>query len=119
MVDDDATEEMDAAFLAGIALDGGRFVDDVEFIAVGSYRDGILGDHANDREESAFGLPAFRAATGVVVRDVAGKGDFDLPGGAMAVELAALEVGIAFRDAVVDGGVNRRHVGILIETKAL
>jgi len=110
---------MDAAFLTGIALDGGRFVDDVEFIAVGSYRDGILGDHADDREEGTFGLPAFRAATGVVVCDVAGKGDFDLPGGAMAVELAALEAGVAFRDAVIDGGVNRRHLGISVETITL
>ena len=53
------------------------------------------------------------------MRDIAGKRDFNLPGGAMAVELAALEVGVAFRDAVIDGGVDRRHFGISVETMAL
>jgi hypothetical protein len=42
----------------------------------------------------------------VVVRDVAGKGDFDLLGGAMAVKLAAGKVGVALLDTVIDGGMD-------------
>lgn len=45
----------------------------------------------------------------MVVRDVASEGNFDLLGGAMAVELAAGEVGVALLDTVVDGGVDGRH----------
>ena len=45
------------------------------------------------------------------MRDVAGKSDFDLLGGAMAVKLAAGEVGVALLDTVIDGGMNRWHDG--------
>lgn len=70
----------------------------------------VDGNDANDREESALGFPALGAATGVVVCDIACKSDLDLVGGAVAVEFAALEVWVTFGDAVVDGGVDGRHV---------
>ena len=81
----------------------------MQLVAVGSYGDVVLWNDSNDREERALWLPAFLAAAGVVVRDVASEGNFDLLGGAMAVELAAGEVGVALLDTVVDGGVDGRH----------
>jgi hypothetical protein len=109
MVGHDAAKEMDAAVFACVALDGGGGVDNVQFVGVGGDGELVGGDYANDREEGAGRFPALGAAAGVVVCDVAGQCDFDFVGGALAVELSALEVGVAFDDAVVDCGVNRRH----------
>lgn len=45
--------------------------------------------------------------------DVAFEGDFDFVGWAAAVEVAAGEVGVAFGEAVVDEGVDRRHFEVI------
>jgi hypothetical protein len=48
MVDHDATKEVNSALLAGIALDGRRLVDYVQFVTVGGYGEGIYGNDTND-----------------------------------------------------------------------
>lgn len=103
----DAAEEVDAAGLAGVALDGGAGVEDVQFLRVGSHFDVVDGHDGDDGEERAFGLPALRAAAGVVVEDVAGDGYFYFVAGAVALEGSSREVGCAFSDAIVDQGVDR------------
>jgi acetylornithine/succinyldiaminopimelate/putrescine aminotransferase len=110
VVIDDASEEMDTAFFAGVALDRRGGVDDMQFIGVGGHGDGVFGYYADDGEEGAAGLPAFAAAAGVIVGDVAGEGHFDFVGGAVAVELSACEVGVALLDTVVDRRVDRWHI---------
>lgn len=48
----------------------------------------------------------------MVVGDVAGESDFDFVCGAVAVEFAARKVGVALLDAVVDCGVDTRHIDL-------
>lgn len=50
MVVYDATEEMDAAVFACVALNCRGWVNDVEFVAVGGDGKGIDWNHADDRE---------------------------------------------------------------------
>lgn len=103
----DAPEQVDAAVAAGVSLDGGALVDDLELVAVGGDGELVLGDDGDDGEEGALGLPALGAAAGVVVEDVAGEGHLDGLALAVAAEPAPLEGGAALGEAVVDGGVDR------------
>lgn len=63
----DAAEEVDTAFLAGVALDGGAAVNDVEFGLIGGDGERITGHDADDAEDCSFRLPALGAAARVVV----------------------------------------------------
>ena len=54
-----ATEQMNAALLAGVTLDGRAWVEDVELVAVGGDLYCIYRDDADDREECALRFPAF------------------------------------------------------------
>lgn len=107
----DAAEEVDAAVTAGVALDDGGGVDDLELVLVGGHGDVLAGEDADDGEEGAGGLPALGAAAGVVVGDVALEVDGDFVGRALALEGAAGEVGVASGQPVVDEGVDvERHI---------
>lgn len=81
----DATKEVHATLLAGMALNGGGLVDHGELGLVGGHRELVLGNDAHDTEKGALGLPALGAAAGMVVQDVGAEGDFD--GRAAAVTL--------------------------------
>lgn len=95
-----------------MTLNGSALVDDLQLLLVGGDLQIISGDNGNDGEQSSCGLPALRAATGMVVCHVAAQGDFDFVGGTVAVEFAAGEVLAALRDSVVDEGVQRwSHFG--------
>jgi len=94
-----------ATFPARGASDGRVLVDDGQFVPVGGDGHVLDGDHADDGEEGDARLPALRAAADVVVEDVAAKRHFDLVRGAVAVKFPAGEVRGAFRDTVVDEGV--------------
>lgn len=102
-----ATEQVNSAVLASIALDGGFLVDYGELGGVGGHGDGVTGNNADDGEEGALGLPALGAATGVVVSNIAAEGDLDLVRGAVAVELSTGKAAGAGSDAVVDKRVKR------------
>ena len=67
----DAAVHVGAAALAGVALDGGRGVDDLQLVAVLGHRDVVARHNGDDREHRAFRLPALGAAAGMVVGDVA------------------------------------------------
>ena len=101
----DAAEHVRAAGAAGVALNCGVCVDDVELVAVGGHLHGVFGDDSDDGEERARGFPAFGAAAGVVVGDVALEAYDHLVLGAAAVEVSSRELGVAFGDAFVDGRV--------------
>ena len=96
-----------------VTLDGGTFVDDLEFILVLGDFELVDWHNAHDGEQGALGLPALRASAGMVMRDVAAQGDLYGIRGAVALKFAAAEVGVAFLEAVVDGGVERGHSGCL------
>jgi len=70
MIVDDAPEQVDAALLARVALDGGRRVDDAQFLRVGCHGEFVDWDDADDGEEGASRFPALGAAAGMVVQDV-------------------------------------------------
>lgn len=105
----DTAEQVNAAGLAGVTLDGGARVDaknqimlevatgclsraiyvHVQLVTVGSDLDVVTGQNANEGEERTSGLPAFGAAAEVVVSDVALQGDSDLVGGTVAGNVAS------------------------------
>ena len=68
---------MRAATLAGVPLDRRGSVDDVKFVAVLEDGDAIARHDGNYREGCAGRLPAFGAAAGVVMCDVALDADLD------------------------------------------
>lgn len=107
-----ASEQVDTAVTAGVSLDSSALVDNSELVTVGSDLDLVTGNDSDDGEESTLGLPALGASAGVVVSDLAAKGDLDRVGGALAAELATREVGRALGDAVLEAGVEIvRHLG--------
>lgn len=84
VVDLDAAEQVHAALLARVALDGGVLVDDGQLVAVGDDGDLVARQYADEREDGAAGLPALGAAAEVVVEDVGAELDADFVGGAVA-----------------------------------
>lgn len=80
----DATIHVHAAVLAGVAEDHGRRVDDVEVGGVGDDGEVVDWDDGHDGEEGAGRFPAFGAAAGVVVEDVAFECHADRVRGAVA-----------------------------------
>lgn len=78
MLDRNATVHVDAADLAGVALDDGRFVDYRELVGVGRHTQVVDWDDGDDGEDGAGGFPALGAAAGMVVGDVGGKSYLDL-----------------------------------------
>src|SRR5690349_24544502 len=58
----DAPKEMGVTLLAGVALDGGGFVDNRQFFAVGNDADLISRHHGDDGEYRVLWFPAFAAA---------------------------------------------------------
>lgn len=62
---------VNAAFLAGVALDNGLIIDNFEFVLARLDFELFYRNDADDGEEGAIRLPAFGAAASMVVRDIA------------------------------------------------
>lgn len=105
----DAAVHVDTAVGAGVTLDDGGGVDDLELGGVGLDGDIVARNDTDDGEKGAGGLPALGAATGVVVGDVALQRDNDLVGRAAALESSAGEIGVSLGEAIVDERVNGGH----------
>lgn len=101
----DASKDVHAAVLAGVALDGGLRVDNGYLLLAAGDGQLFARDDAHDGEEGPRWLPAFAAAAGVVMEDVRAEGYFDGVAVAVAVELASGEGRSTLGDAVVDEGV--------------
>ena len=108
----DAAVHMRAASLAGVTLDRRRGVDDLELVAVFEHGDVVAGDHGDDRKGGALGLPAFGAAAGVVVGDIALDADLDRPVLAFADQRAAGKAAGAFFDAAINRWVDMNSHGL-------
>src|SRR5690554_338811 len=102
----DAAEHVDAALLAGVTLDGGRRVDDLQLLLVGRDAEAVAGDHGDHGEEGAVRLPALGTAAHVVVGTLGGDRDLDPIAGAVAVQGAAAEALAAGLEAAVHPRVN-------------
>jgi hypothetical protein len=98
----DAAVHMHAAGLAGVALDGGVGIDDLELVAVGRDRKVVARRDRHDGEQRAFGLPALGAAACMVMGGLALDRHRDLVVRTLAVEGAAREVRGSGLDALVD-----------------
>src|SRR6266700_638260 len=73
----DAPVHMGAADLAGVPLDRRRGVDDLKLVAVLKHAHAVARHHRDHREGRPVGFPAFGAAAGVVVGDIALDADLD------------------------------------------
>src|SRR6202048_2250637 len=67
----DAAVHMRPAILAGVALDRRRRVDNLQLVAVFENRHAVARDNSDDRKGGALRLPAFGAAAGMIVGDIA------------------------------------------------
>jgi len=106
---------MNTALFTSMTLDRGVFVEDVKLVGVGCHFEIRDWDDGDDGEEGASWFPALRAATGVVVEDIARNSDFYLLCllWAVTVQFSTGEVRVAFCDAVVDQGMERGCHGVL------
>ena len=64
----DAAIHVNAAVLAGIAMDGGGGIRDLKLVPVRRDADAVARHDRDLRKQRAFGLPALRAAAYVIVR---------------------------------------------------
>src|SRR6188508_2341656 len=108
----DAAVHMRTASLAGVPLDRCRRIDDMQLVAVFEHRHTVARHNGHDREGRAVGLPAFGAAAGVVVGDVALDADLDRLVLAFADQSAAGKAARAFLDAAVDRWVDLNSHGL-------
>src|SRR5882672_2271092 len=105
---------MRATRLAGVSLDSRGRVDNLQLVAVFEHRD-IFAWHNGDHREGRTGrLPAFGAAAGVVVGDIALDADLDLFVAALADKGAAGKAARALLDAVVDRWVDMNSHGPML-----
>jgi hypothetical protein len=103
----DTPEEMHSTVLAGVALNGSFLVHNRKLRGICCHRDGVSRYNTNNGEERTGWLPALRAATGVVVGNIAIQSDLDPVGGAAAAEFPTGEGTGARRDAVVNQRMER------------
>src|SRR5260370_41639852 len=108
----DATIHMRAASLAGASLDGRRSVDDVKLVAVLEHLHIVARDDGDDGEGRPVGLPAFGAATGVVVGDIALDAYLDRLVLAFADEGSTGKAARTLLDAIIDRWVDVNCHGI-------
>jgi hypothetical protein len=94
-----------SALFTGIPLDRHAFVNNFQLLFIGCNYNFVDRNDGNDSEDCTRGLPAFRAATSVVMEYITTESHFNFIVGAMAVEFTAGETGTAFRDAVVEKGM--------------
>jgi hypothetical protein len=80
-----SAEHMHVAFSACVPLDHSICIDDGKLRFVCLDAQIVTGNDTDDGEERSGGFPAFRAAAGMVVSDVALETDNDLVGGAATV----------------------------------
>src|ERR1700730_12575428 len=73
----DAAVHMRAATLAGVPLNRRRGIDDVKLVAIFEHRHIVARNDGDDGKGRPVGLPAFGAAAGVIVGDVALDADLD------------------------------------------
>src|SRR3981081_4351561 len=110
----DAAIHMRAPHLAGISLDRRRAIDDLQLVAVFEHRHIFARHNGDHREGRAVGLPAFGAAAGVIVGDVALDADLDRPVLAFADQGAAAKAARAFLYAVVNRWVDMNGHGSIL-----
>src|SRR3954469_14844180 len=103
----DAAVHMSAAGLAGVSLDRGGRIDDLQLVLIGRYGHVIARRDGNHRKRGACRLPAFGTAAQVVVRTVALDLHDDRIAGAFTGEPATGEVWLALGYAIVDCWVDR------------
>lgn len=104
-----AAVKREASVEAGdtIAFLYGTGVNNAQLFSMGSDTDLVARHHGDLREQRAFRLPALGAAACVVVRSLAGDGDFDLVAAAFAQQLAAGEIGCGGWTLLADGRMDR------------
>src|SRR5580704_6966446 len=88
----DATIHMCAADLARVTLNGRTGIDNGQLVAVLGHRDLVTRRHGHYREQRTLGLPALRAAAGMVVRRLGLDGNLDRVLGAFTHQRAASKV---------------------------
>src|SRR5882757_628796 len=110
----DAAVHMRAAGLAGVSLDRRRGVDDLQLVAVFEHRHIFARHNGDHREDRPVGLPAFGAAAGMIVRDIALDADLDRPVLAFADQGAAAKAARAFLYATVNRWVDMNGHGSIL-----
>src|SRR5687767_8204600 len=108
----DAAVHMRTAGLAGVALDRRRGIDNPKLVAVLEDAHIVARHRRHHREDGAAGLPAFGAAAGVVMGNVALDADLDRLVLAFAHQRAAGEAARALLDAAVNRWVDMYSHGL-------
>ena len=94
---------MRTARVACVSLNDSITIHDVELVGIGSDGQLFPWHDSNDAEQRRGGLPAFRAATSMVVSDVrVQRNDYALAPGAFAGELASSLRLAPFADSAID-----------------
>src|SRR6185295_10411098 len=102
----DAAVHMGTAHLAGVALDGRRGIYDLQLVAVFRHFHVVARHNGDHRKSCALWLPAFGAAAGMVMSDVAGDGNLDRLVLALADQGASGEAARALLHSVVNRWVD-------------
>src|SRR4029077_13621177 len=102
----DAAVHVHAAAAAGVALNGGFLIDDLQLVAIRGHADVVAAADADYREPRPLRLSAFGAAAGVVKGYVGADLHGHRVARALTGERATGEVRGAFLDSVIDRGVN-------------
>ena len=85
----DTSVQVSVALSARMALNGRLLVNDGELVRVCGDADFFPWDHGDNRKPGARRLPAFAAATGVVMQGLSVDSDLNLVGWAQALQRAA------------------------------
>ena len=98
----DSPVHVHAAVLAGMALNGGRSIDDSKLVPVGGDRELVPRYDRDHGKKRAFRLPAFRAAANVIIRALACDAHLHRILPAPARQRAACKIWRDGSDAVID-----------------
>src|ERR1700712_1436052 len=110
----DPAVHMRAADLAGVSLDSGGRIDNLQLVAVFQHRHIFAWHDGAHREGRPAGLPAFGTAARVVVGDITLDADFDRFVPAFANKCTAGKATRALLDAVVDRWVDMNSHGPIL-----
>jgi hypothetical protein len=96
---------MHTAGFAGMALNGGRRINDPQFVGVGGHFDAVPGYHRNLGKQRARGFPTLAATAHMVMSALRSHGNLHLIMLTVTVQCAAGKILAAGLNAMVDGGM--------------
>jgi hypothetical protein len=96
---------MNTALFAGVALNGGRLIDDLQLVGVSGHAEAFFGYDRNLGKQRTLGFPALAATANMVMSTLRCHSNLNRFIVAVAMQISTGEIFATSLNAIVDGGM--------------